>query len=130
MAFSSARVARGLMSARQADRKTAASGRPLLLSQPGGLTPQVAQVVQLRAAHPAELHDLDLVDDRRMQRKDPLDPLSEGHLADRERRPRTAAANPDDKAFEDLNSLLVTLANLDVNANGVAGPEIRPLDQL
>src|SRR5436190_10628775 len=48
---------------------------------PRGFSLQFAQEIELRATHPGRPHDVDLVDDRRMQRKDPLDSLAERNLA-------------------------------------------------
>src|SRR5687767_12294669 len=57
---------------------------PLGFLHPGGLALQVAQEVQLRAAHAGRTHDVDLGNRRRVQREDALHALAERHLADGE----------------------------------------------
>src|SRR5690348_12143332 len=48
------------------------------------LAAATAQVIELRAAHGATAHDLDRIDDRRVEREDALDALAERNLADGE----------------------------------------------
>src|SRR5688572_29104988 len=43
-----------------------------------------AEIIELGAAHRAAAHDLDRIDDRRIEREDALDALAEANLADRE----------------------------------------------
>src|SRR5438132_456122 len=74
--------------------------------------------------------DVDLGDRGRVQREDALDALPEGDLADRERRARAAAMQPDDDPLEDLNAFLVALAHLHVHAHGVARLHAGPIRQL
>src|SRR4051794_39623013 len=50
----------------------------------GGLPTQVAEVVQLRPADVTTGHDLDLLEDRRVEREGSLDTDAEGDLADGE----------------------------------------------
>ena len=71
--------------------------------------------------------DVDLVDDRRVQREDALDALAERHLADREGRAGAAAVHADHHALEHLDALLVAFAHLDVDAHGVARLDRRAL---
>src|SRR5713226_3836871 len=87
---------------------------------PGGLAPQIAEVVQLRAADFRRASDLDLLDRRRVQREDALDALPERHLADREGRARATSMQADDDTLEDLDALLVTFPHLDRHLDGVA----------
>src|SRR5204863_10092203 len=61
----------------------AASAVALLLDL-GGLPAAIAHVVQLRSPHIAPAHDLDLGDDRRVQRERALHPDTEAELAHRE----------------------------------------------
>src|SRR5690606_11259913 len=86
------------------------------------LAAQVAQEVQLRTADLRTAHDVDLVDDRRMQRENALDTLAERHLAHREGGARAAAVLADHQAFEHLDAFLLALAHLHVDADGIAGP--------
>src|SRR5712691_8713681 len=61
----------------------------------------LAQVVQLRAAHVADLHDLDALDLRRVERERALDADAERLLPHRERLADTGALALDDGAFDD-----------------------------
>src|SRR5688572_195979 len=54
-------------------------------AHPGSLTLEIAEEVQLRPAHFRGPHNFDLLNDRRVQREDPLDALAERHLANGER---------------------------------------------
>src|SRR5450631_1749947 len=67
-------------------RAESAAGRRVLalLLDAGLLAAEVAQVVELGAPHVAARHDLDLVDDGRVQREGALDADAVAHLADRE----------------------------------------------
>ena len=58
-----------------------------------------------------------------MDREDALDTDAIRDLADSERRADSAAALGDADAFESLESFLVTLADADVDTEGVAGAE-------
>ena len=66
-----------------AESRCAGSGLATFLDL-GGLAAQVAQVVELRAPHVTAGDDLDLVEDRRVQREGALDADAEGDLADGE----------------------------------------------
>src|SRR5262245_36559920 len=107
--------------------------RPLLLGavlHARRLALQIAQVVELGAAHARRLGHFHLLDRRRVQRKNALDPLAERHLAHRERRAGAAAMNADDDALEDLDALLVAFAHFHVHLHRIARPHLRPLGQL
>src|SRR5580765_363359 len=95
-----------------------------------GLALQIAQEVQLGAAHAGRPHDLDLLDRRRMQREDALDALAERDLPHRERGAQAAPVHADDDALEHLHAFLVTLADLDVHAHRVPGLHAGPLHHL
>ena len=95
---------------------------PTLLD-PGLLPAQVAQVVELRAADPAALDELELRDRRRVQRERALHADPERDLADREGLAHAAAGAPDDDALEDLDALAVPLDHADVHLHGVTGAE-------
>src|ERR1700730_16701523 len=87
---------------------------------PRSLAFQFAQVVELRTANLRRPHDLDLLNRRGMQRKDPLDALTERSLPDREGRPRAPAVQANHDPFENLDAFFVALTHLYVHANGVA----------
>src|SRR3954463_8205672 len=90
----------------------------------GGLPAQVAQVVQLGPADVAAGHDLDLLEDRRVEREGPLDTHAEGDLADREGAADAGALEADHDALEDLDARARALGDLDVDLDGVAGAEL------
>src|SRR4051812_47570287 len=90
----------------------------------GGLAAQVAQVVELRPPHVATGDDLDLLEDRRVQREGALDTDPEGDLADGEGAADAGALDPDADALEDLDARAVALDDLDVHLEGVAGAEL------
>src|SRR5579862_5646763 len=141
-AFSSVRVAGTRVIARQTSdftlhalHFTLYSSRLRLPRRPaffhaGRLALQIAEVVELRAPHFRGPRDLDLLNRRRVQRKNALHALPERDLSDRERRPRAPAMDADDDALEDLNAFLVAFADFHVNLDGVAGLHRRPLGQL
>src|SRR3954447_15647374 len=98
-------------------------GVPLLLDL-GGLAAQVAQVVQLGAAHVTTGDDLDVVDDRGVEREGALDTDAEGDLADREGLADAAAVATDDDALEDLDARAGALDDLHVDVDRVTGAEV------
>src|SRR5262249_39266621 len=102
-------------------------GGPLVpaLLDAGGLAAQGTQVVELGPAHLAAAHDLDLVDVRRMQREDALDPDAARDLADGEGLPGAAPAAADDHPLEDLDTLFIALDDTHVDAHRVPGAELR-----
>src|SRR3954453_8031213 len=89
------------------------SAVPLLLDL-GRLPGAAPQVVQLRPADGTPAHDLDLGDDRRVEREGALHADLEADLADGEGllQPRALAA--DHMALEDLHPLAVALDDADV----------------
>src|SRR5829696_6363014 len=92
-AFSSARDARALVIV-----PTLPELGPALLFHTRRLSAQIAQEIQLRAANLGAANDFNLVDDRRMQRKDAFDALPERHFAHREGRARAAPMHADHHA--------------------------------
>src|SRR5690348_9920290 len=95
------------------------SGRALLRDA-GGLSLQVAQVVQLRAPHAAAPHDLDALHGRRLVGEDALDADAARDLADGEGGAGAAAPPTDAHALERLDALLVTLADAVEHAERIA----------
>ena len=66
--------------------------------------------------------DVDMIDDRRVEREDALDAHAERGLAHGDSLADAFAAARDHNSFECLQSLLgLALLDPDVNANGVAG---------
>src|SRR5918998_4545521 len=81
-----------------------------LLPDPGGLPAQRAQVIQLRASHPAPAHQIDRGDGGAVHGEEPLDADTSGNLPDREGLADPPATLGDDHAFERLETLLVSFA--------------------
>ncbi len=100
------------------------------LAHAGRLADAVAQVVQLGAAHVAAGGDLDPLDLRRVQRERALDADAEGLLADGEGLARALSLALDRNAFEDLRAPPGALDHDEVNAQTIAGAEIRNAAQL
>src|SRR5258707_399433 len=90
-----------------------------------GLAREVAQVVQLGAAHAATAHDVDLCQHGAVQREDALDTYTVGDLPDRERRAHAGSATRSADALEGLNALLLTFLDANVDTNGVTGAKGR-----
>src|ERR1700749_808115 len=76
-----------------------------LLLDLGRLPRTSPQVVQLGPAHVAPGHDLDLGDDRRVERERPLDPDLKAQLPDGERLLQARALAGDHVTLEDLDPL-------------------------
>src|SRR6266581_2056729 len=97
----------------------------LLLDDAGRLAAQTAQVIQLGAAHLAAAHHGDRVDHRRHHGEYALHAFAVGNLAHREAfvKPATGAADAD--AFIGLHARAIAFDHLDVDDDGVAGPEFR-----
>src|SRR5439155_14990504 len=85
---------------------------------------EVAQVVEARLADAAAAHDVDLLDGRSVRGEDAFHPDAVRHLADGESRALAAAAATDDDPLEDLDALLLALADVDVDRDGVPHSEI------
>src|SRR5690606_11177241 len=95
-----------------------------LLLDAGLLAREVAQVVELGAAHIAAGDDLDLVDGRGVHGEDALHADAEGDLADPEGLADAVALAADDVALEDLDTGAVALDDLHVDLDVVAGAEV------
>src|SRR5204862_6025536 len=91
---------------------------------------QIAEVIELGAADPGRAEHLDFGDGRRMQWEDALDALAERDFAHRKRRARPAAVHANHDTLEDLDALLVALADLDVYFYRVARSHCRALGEL
>src|SRR5690606_6301023 len=99
------------------------SGVLALLPDAGLLAREVAQVVQLRAAHVTAGDDLDLVDGRGVHGEHALHADAEGDLADAEGLAHAVALAANDVALEDLDTGAVALDDLHVHLDVVAGAE-------
>src|SRR5581483_7526536 len=94
-------------------------------AQACGLALEPAQIIQLGAAHAAGAHHIDVIDHRRMNRKNALHALPEADLAHGDGFAQAAVLARDHGAFEGLQALFVALSDLHVNANGVARTKLR-----
>src|SRR5471030_1176846 len=110
---------------RRRHARSATGDRVATLLDLGSLAAQVAEVVELCAAHVTAGHDLDLVDDRRVHREGALDPDAEADLAHGERLTDAVALTPDGDALEDLDARASALDDLDVDLERVARAEMR-----
>src|SRR5438445_12883770 len=79
----------------------------LFLDQRRALAETFAQIGQLGAAHVAFAFDFDLIDPRRVHRKDPFDPLAVTDAPHGEGRVQAASAAANYHAGEDLCAFLV-----------------------
>src|SRR6185503_2813216 len=70
-----------------------------------GLTAQSTQVVELRASDATTLYEIDMVDDRRVQRENSFDADAETGFSHCDRFARAAMFAGDDDAFKSLQSL-------------------------
>src|SRR5258708_24968480 len=100
-----------------------------VLGDAARLAAQIAQVIELGAAHDAFAHDLDLPDARAVEREHALDALAEADLAHRERGVHAGVLAADAEALIDLEAFAVAFLHLDVHAHRIAGLEAwhRPL---
>src|SRR6516164_8110937 len=94
------------------------------VAQTSGFALQSAEIEKAGAAHLGRAHQIDLVDDLRVEREDTLDALTEADLANREAGLRTVVAL-DHHAFKRLHALLVAFFDLDVDTHSVAGTKRR-----
>ena len=84
---------------------------------------KTAQVVQLRATHVTATLDLDLLDDRAVQREGTLDADAEAHLAHGEGLLHAARVAGDDDACEHLDARARAFGDVHVHLDGVTGRE-------
>src|SRR5947209_4313800 len=99
----------------------------LLLGDARRLAAAAAQVIELRTAHLAAAHDLDRVDERRVEREHALDAFAVGNLAHREALVQAAARARDAHALIGLHAGTLALDHLHVHDQRVARPEVRNL---
>jgi hypothetical protein len=97
---------------------------PLLLDA-GGFSDPIAKIVELGAPYIAPSGDLDLLNDRGMQRKYPLNTNTETDFADGERFANPATVLGDYDAFEDLGPFPAAFDDPDVYFDDVAWSKLR-----
>ena len=90
------------------------------------LAAQLAQVIKLRAPHVAFLNHINVIDDRRVQRKDSLDTDTKARLAHRNRFAGATMFASDADAFKSLQPFFgFRFLNADVDANRIARLKFR-----
>src|SRR5262245_28577582 len=99
----------------------------LTLDDAGRLAAASAQIIELGAAHPATAHDLDRLDQRRVHREDALHALAVRDLAHSEVLVDPATGSPDAHALIGLHAGPLAFDHSDVDAERIAGTEIRQL---
>src|SRR3984885_11054928 len=100
-------------------------GRALgLLDDAGRLAAQIAEVIKLGTAYLAAAHHLDRVDHRRHHREHAFDAFAVGNLAHGEALVEPAAGAADADAFIGLHAGAIAFHHLDVDDQGIAGPEV------
>jgi hypothetical protein len=101
------------------------------LGDAGRTASQATQVVQLGTADLTESHNLNLVDSRGVNEERSLDADTMGrNTANCEVLIDPAATTADNNTFEYLDTLAGALNDLRVNANGIAGAELRHVLEL
>src|SRR5206468_5272749 len=93
------------------------------LGDASGLPGTATQIVELGATNVAAAHDLDMVDDRRIEREDALDALAEADLADGEAGADALVGAGDAHALEVLDAGAVAFDDLHADAQRSAGAE-------
>src|SRR5471030_176481 len=96
-----------------------------VLGDAARLAAQIAQVIELGAAHDALTDDFDFPDARTVEREHALHAFAERDLADGERGVHAVVLARDAEAFVDLQTLAGALLHLDVHLEGVARFEPR-----
>ena len=103
---------------------------PAALGDASRLADAVTEVVELCPAHVPAGRDLERLDLGGMQREGSLDADAEGLLADGEGLADATALALDHDSLEDLGAGAAALDHLEVDANAVAGGELRATLQL
>ena len=88
------------------------------------LAAKCAQVVELGATDVTAADELDVIDDRRVNREFTLDADLERDLADVERLADSVTVSADDHTLKNLNSAAVTFNNVYVNLHRVTDAEV------
>src|ERR1700712_3380623 len=108
-------------------RNRSPADRLALLLDLGFLATQIAQVVQLRPADVTMGHDLDLADDRGVNREGALNADTEADLAHGEGLANSTALATDDDALENLDPLAGAFNDPHVDLERVTCPKVRDI---
>jgi len=95
------------------------------LFETSGFALEPTQVVELGAAHFAGADHIDVIDDGSVHGEDTFDASAEADLADGDGFAHTNVLARDDGAFKRLQTFLVAFFDADVDADGIAGTELR-----
>ena len=92
----------------------------------GSFPAQSAKVVKFCASNATFLNEIDVVDDRRMEGKDPLNADAKARLSDRDRLASATVLSRDDNTLESLEPFFrLRLFNSDMHTHGIARLEPR-----
>jgi hypothetical protein len=86
---------------------------------------ELAQVVKFRATHTARANEVYVIDYRRVDGEYTLDALAEAYLPHRDGLAEAGVIARDYSTFESLQPLFVAFLDPNMDANGVARPELR-----
>lgn len=89
----------------------------------GSLAAEFTQVIKLCTANLAAADNVNVVNDRCVQRENAFDTNAKANFAYRNGLANAAVLAGDDNAFKNLKAFLVAFLNADVHLNGVAGLE-------
>src|SRR6187549_2185877 len=98
--------------------------RVAALGDTGRFAAAAAEIIELGAAHGATAHDLDRIDDRRIEREDALDALAERNLADGEVRIHALVRARDAHALVHLDAAAVAFDDFHADAQRIASAEL------
>ena len=96
-------------------------------SDSSSLSPQLAEIIELRSTHSALPDQFDPVDNTRVQRKYTLDTNSETGLPHRDRLANAGMLAGDHNSLKCLNAFLIAFFDFHVNANRVPGLKSRKI---
>jgi hypothetical protein len=93
----------------------------IALANTGGFTTQTAEVIKLRSSDTASFHQIDVINDSGVQRKNSFDTDTEAGFAHRDGFTRAAVLSRDYDTFKSLQSFLgLGFLDPDMNADRVA----------
>src|SRR5713101_2770985 len=99
---------------------SASASDVFLFRNPSGLSTPLTQVVKFGTPDAARTGYLDLIEDRRVQRKNPLHSYPIGDFSHRERSINPSPPTRDYHPLEDLNSFLLSFTHFDVHLHRIA----------
>src|SRR5580658_5497088 len=97
----------------------------IALAQARRFALQAAEVIKLRSANAPAAHEVNVVNYRRLHRKDTLNAVPEADLPNGNGLAHSRVLARNHSAFKSLQALFVAFPDLDVHANGVAWTDLR-----